>query len=102
MLGIYINVFEVEYKLVDDMLNWPDLEDADAFVRPSSKRYTCSLWYISELYSLQVLSNTNHCLDCLTGTAAGFIISHTVSTSKKYYMPYHIKYNLAEKQGPCL
>ena len=29
MLGIYKDAFEAEYKSVDDMLNRPDLEDAD-------------------------------------------------------------------------
>lgn len=29
MIGIYTEAFEAEYKSVDDMLNRPDLEDAD-------------------------------------------------------------------------
>ncbi|KAM3068795.1 hypothetical protein ACMFMG_010965 [Clarireedia jacksonii] len=46
---------------------------------------------------LRVMSDANHCLGCLTGAVAGFIISYTVSTSEKYYISHHVKYNLAEK-----
>ncbi|KAK0655555.1 hypothetical protein B0T16DRAFT_14098 [Cercophora newfieldiana] len=118
MLGIYTKAFEeAEYKSVDDMLNRPDLEDAD-YVPLRWKesvldqtifrtRYAdfCEVFHrlllvmgltdFARLYALR-LNAASVLRDCLTGAVAGFI-SHTVSTSEKYYMPHHVKYNLAEK-----